>query len=113
MEKIAAKILSCDLEKCGDTTAIKMYVDYGCQQFIIVSEKVNLYKFLNFFDTYKLSDIAGKYCYVIMKSVHSIVEFQQFPCHGYNILTLETGEIISEFERKDKLAKQEEFKKLN
>lgn len=100
MEKIAAKILKCELEKCGDsTTAIKIYVDYGCQQFITVSNKVDLYKFLNFFDTYKLSDVAGKYCYILMKTHVDIVEFQQFPCVGYDILNLETGEIISEFER--------------
>ena len=111
MEKIAAKILKCDLEKCGDsTTTIKMYVDYGCQQFVTVSNKVDLSKFLDFFDTYKLSDIAGKHCYVIMKSVHSIVELQQFPCHGYDILTLETGEIISEFDRDRKAKLTEENK---
>ncbi len=106
MEKIAAKIVECELEKCGNSTAIKIRVDYGCQQSIIVSNKVDLYKFLDFFDTYKLSDVAGRYCYLIMKTYHDIIEFQQFPCIGYDILTLETGEIISEFERKDKILEQ-------
>ncbi len=110
MEKIAAKIVECELEKCGEVAAIHLKVDYGCQQFFTISEKVNLFKFLDFFNVGQLSKVAGKYCYLMMKDYHNIIELQQFPCHGYDILTLETGEIISEFERKDKLAKQEEWK---
>lgn len=110
MEKIAAKIVECELEKCGEVAAIHLKVDYGCQQFFTISDKVNFSKFLDFFNVDRLSKVAGKYCYLIMKDYHNIVELQQFPCHGYDILTLETGEIISEFDRKDKLAKQEEWK---
>ena len=110
MEKIAAKIVECDLEKCGDVAAIHLQVDYGCQQFFTISEKVNLSKFLDFFNVDKLSKIAGKYCYLIMKNYQNIVELQQFPCHGYDILTLETGEIISEFDRDRKAKLTEENK---
>lgn len=110
MEKIAAKIVECDLEKCGEVAVIHLQVDYGCQQFFTISDKVNLSKFLDFFNVDKLSKIAGKYCYLIMKNYQNIVELQQFPCHGYDILTLETGEIISEFERDRKAKLTEENK---
>lgn len=110
MEKIAAKIGECELEKCGEVAAIHLMVDYGCQQFFTISDKVNLSKFLDFFNVDKLSKIAGKYCYLIMKNYQNIVELQQFPCHGYDILTLETGEIISEFERNAKTKLTEEYK---
>lgn len=109
MEKIAAKILSCELEKCGDSTVITMYVDYGCQQFVYIPKEVDLCKFLDFFDTYKLSDITGKYCYIIMESRIDIIELQQFPCVGYDILNLRTGQIISEFDRDTLIAEEKEF----
>lgn len=110
MEKIAAKIGECELEKCGEVAAIHLKVDYGCQQFFTISDKVNLSKFLDFFNVDRLSKVAGKYCYLIMKNYQNIVELQQFPCHGYDILTLETGEIISEFERNAKTKLTEENK---
>ena len=113
MEKIAAKILSCELEKNNDgkSTIIKIFVSYGFQQYLHIPNEVDLYKFLNFFDVYKLSDVANKHCYVVMESHNNIIELQQFPHYGDLILSLRTGEIISEFERNNKLEFEEDFKK--
>lgn len=99
MEKIAAKILECDLEKWGETTSIRMYVNYGCQQSIHIPKETELHKMLEFFEVYKLADIIGKYCYVVMEPYNNIIEFQQFPCVGDMCLNLSTGEIVSDFER--------------
>lgn len=99
MEKIAAKILECDLEKWADSTSIRMYVDYGCQQSIHISKETELHKMFEFFEVYKLADIVGKYCYVVMEPYNNIIEFQQFPCVGDMCLNLSTGEIVSDFER--------------
>lgn len=109
MEKIAAKIVECDLEKWGDSTSIRMYVDYGCQQSIHIPKETELSKMLEFFEVYKLADVVGKYCYVIMKTYNDINELQQFPCIGDMCLNLSTGEIISEFERTKKLEEKKEF----
>lgn len=113
MEKIAAKILSCELEKNNDgkSTTIKIFVSYGFQQYLHIPNEVDLYKFLNFFDVYKLSDVANKHCYVVMESHNNIVELQQFPHYGDLILSLRSGEIISEFERNNKLEFEENFKR--
>lgn len=99
MEKIAAKILECDLEKWADSTSIRMYVDYGCQQSIHIPKETELHKMLEFFEVYKLTDIIGKYCYVVMKPYNNIIELEQFPCVGDMCLNLSTGEIVSDFER--------------
>ena len=113
MEKIAAKILSCELEKNNDgkSTSIKIFVRYGFQQYLHIPNEVDLYKFLDFFEVYKLSDVANKHCYLIMESWNNVVELQQFPHYGDLILSLRTGEIISEFERNEKLRIEEENKR--
>ena len=99
MEKIAAKILECDLEKWADSTSIRMYVDYGCQQSIHIPKETELHRMLEFFEVYKLADIVGKYCYVVMEPYNNIIELEQFPCVGDMCLNLSTGEIVSDFER--------------
>jgi len=119
MEKIAAKILSCELEKNNDgkSTTIKIFVSYGFQQYLHIPNEVDLYKFLDFFEVYKLSDVANKHCYLIMESWNNVVELQQFPHYGDLILSLRTGEVISEFERKqsselNKLELEDELAKI-